>query len=49
MLRTTKSDAVNHGIGLPSVRRTVEKYQGTMAIDDSMPNCFVVRVVLYGT
>ena len=49
VLRTTKSDAVNHGIGLPSVRRTVEKYQGTMAIDDSMPNCFVVRVVLYGT
>ena len=47
MLRTTKLDAANHGIGLPSVQRTVEKYHGTMAIDDSVHDYFVIRVVLY--
>ena len=47
-LRTTKEDAVNHGIGLTSVRRAVKKYHGTMVIDDTMPERFLVRVVLYG-
>lgn len=47
VLRTTKLDAANHGIGLPSVQRTVEKYHGTMAIDDSVHDYFVIRVVLY--
>lgn len=47
-LRTTKADAANHGIGLPSVKRTVEKYQGTVSIDDTMPERFIIRVVLYG-
>lgn len=46
-LRTTKSDAVNHGIGLPSVRRAIEKYHGMLTIDDSVLDHFVVRVVLY--
>ncbi|MCI6042346.1 ATP-binding protein, partial [bacterium] len=47
-LRTTKEDSFNHGIGLPSVRRTVEKYNGTVTIDESIPECFLIRVVLYG-
>ncbi len=47
-LRTTKADAANHGIGIPSVRRTAEKYQGTVAIDDAVSGHFVIRVILYG-
>ena len=46
-LRTTKLDAANHGIGISSVRRVVEKYQGMVIIDDKIPECFVIRVVLY--
>ena len=47
-LRTTKIDTANHGIGLSSVRRAVGKYHGTVSIDDSIPECFAIRVVLYG-
>lgn len=47
-LKSTKSDAENHGIGLPSVRRTAKKYHGTMSIDDTILGRFIVRVVLYG-
>ena len=47
-LRTTKIDTANHGIGLSSVRRAVGKYHGTVSIDDSIPECFVIRMVLYG-
>ena len=47
-LRTTKADKDNHGIGLSSVRRVVGKYHGTVSIDDSIPECFVIRMVLYG-
>ena len=47
-LKTTKADAVNHGIGIPSVRRTSEKYHGSVLIDEEEPERFVVRVVLYG-
>lgn len=47
-LRTTKADASNHGIGLSSVRRAAEKYQGAVIIDDTLPEQFLVRVVLYG-
>lgn len=48
-LKSTKEDTENHGIGLKSVCRVVEKYQGTVMIDDSVPNRFIVRVVMYGT
>lgn len=48
MLKSTKSDAENHGVGLPSVYRVVEKYQGTVVIDDSVPGRFRIKVVLYG-
>ena len=47
-LKTTKEDTANHGIGLASVRRAARKYQGTVFIDDTVPECFLVRVVLYG-
>lgn len=48
-LRTTKEDTANHGIGLASVRRAARKYQGTVFVDDTIPECFLVRVVLYGS
>ena len=48
-LRTTKKDKINHGIGLPSVRRAAEKYHGKVSIDNTMPERFLIRVVLYGT
>jgi Histidine kinase-, DNA gyrase B-, and HSP90-like ATPase. len=47
-LRTTKEDTANHGIGLASVRRAARKYQGTVFIDDTAQECFLVRVILYG-
>lgn len=47
-LRTTKEDRLNHGIGLPSVRRVVEKYRGMVFIDDAVTGRFLIRVVLYG-
>lgn len=48
-LRSTKSDAGNHGVGLQSVYRAVDKYHGTVVIDDSVSERFLIRVVLYGT
>lgn len=47
-LKTTKTDTASHGIGLSSVRRAAGKYHGTVSIDDTIPECFVIRVVLYG-
>lgn len=47
-LRTTKEDVTSHGIGLASVRRAAEKYQGIVSVNDTVPKCFLVRVVLYG-
>ena len=47
-LRSTKSDVENHGVGLSSVYRAVTKYHGTIVIDDSKPECFRIRVLLYG-
>lgn len=47
-LKSTKSDAGNHGVGLPSVYRAVDKYHGTVVVDDSVSERFLIRVVLYG-
>ena len=47
-LKSTKSDAGNHGVGLPSVYRAAAKYNGTVTVDDSITERFLVRVVLYG-
>ncbi len=48
-LKTTKEDTANHGIGLASVHRVARKYQGTVFIDDTVSECFLVRTVLYGS
>lgn len=47
-LKSTKPDAGNHGVGLPSVYRAAAKYHGTVVIDDSVPIQFKIRVLLYG-
>lgn len=47
-LKSTKIDSGNHGIGLSSVERVVSKYHGVLAIDDSTPKRFLIRIVLYG-
>lgn len=43
---TTKSDEDNHGIGLNSVKKIVDKYQGYMKIDHSS-SYFTVDIILY--
>ena len=48
-LKSTKTDAENHGVGLASVYRAVAKYCGTIIIDDSVPGQFKIRVLLYGS
>lgn len=47
ILLTTKQDISNHGIGISSVKRAAEKYHGTVNVDSSVPNKFIIRVVLY--
>ena len=47
-LKSTKLDAGNHGVGLASVHRAAAKYHGNVFIDDSVPEQFLIRVVLYG-
>lgn len=43
---TTKHDEKNHGIGLNSVKKIVDKYQGYMKIDHSS-SYFTVDIILY--
>ena len=43
---TTKSDKAEHGIGLESVRYTVEKYHGTVEIEKK-ESIFKVTVFMY--
>lgn len=43
---TNKNDSVNHGIGLLSVQRSVEKYDGELLIDDKN-GLFKVSILLY--
>ena len=47
-LKSTKTDAENHGVGLSSVYRIAAKYHGVVTIDDGVTNRFLIRVVLYG-
>lgn len=47
-LKSTKTDAGNHGVGLSSVYRIAVKYHGVVTIDDGVTNRFLIRVVLYG-
>lgn len=46
-LKSTKSDAENHGVGLASVYRAVAKYHGSVVIEDSELGKFKIRIVLY--
>ncbi len=48
VLKSTKQDAENHGIGLLSVNRAAAKYHGTVVIEDSVQGEFFIKVVLYG-
>ena len=47
-LKSTKTDAENHGVGLSSVYRIAAKYHGVVTIVDDVANRFLFRVVLYG-
>ena len=47
-LKSTKTDAENHRVGLSSVYLIGAKYQGVVTIDDDVANRFLIRVVLYG-
>ena len=47
-LKSTKTDAENHGVGLSSVYRIAAKYHGVVTIDDDVANRFLIRVVIYG-
>lgn len=47
-LKSTKTDAGNHGVGLSSIYRIAAKYHGVVTIDDGVTNRFLIRVVLYG-
>ena len=48
-LKSTKTDARNHGIGLSSVNRAAAKYHGTVIVEDSVAEQFKIRVLLYGS
>lgn len=45
-LITTKKDNNNHGLGIDSIKRTTNKYHGTVIIDTEN-NCFKLKIVLY--
>lgn len=42
---TTKSDKLNHGYGLKSIKYTVKKYNGTMTVE-YINNWFVIKILL---
>lgn len=46
-LRTTKTDKEKHGRGISSVRKVVEKYNGTVDFEERT-DIFEVSVILYG-
>lgn len=43
---TSKTNPTTHGFGLHSIRKAVEKYDGTMAVDLSTPNRFLLTIML---
>lgn len=45
-LKTTRSDPENHGLGLQSVEKSLEKYSGSMVIDFTDKE-FIVDILLY--
>lgn len=46
-LKTTKKDNIRHGHGVQSVRKVVEKYNGTVSFTDK-GDIFEVSAMLYG-
>ena len=46
-LKTTKKDTYTHGYGIASVRRVVEKYNGTVQFTDNGA-AFEVSLMMYG-
>ena len=46
-LKTTKKDTYTHGYGIASVRRVVEKYNGTVQFTDN-GTAFEVSLMMYG-
>lgn len=47
LLKTTKVDASDHGIGLQSIQKAVEKYDGIIQIDPK-GRIFVLKILMYG-
>ena len=45
-LMTTKSDSSLHGIGISSIKKAVEKYNGFIVIDYDIPQVFTLSVFL---
>lgn len=43
---TTKADGLRHGIGLSSVRNSVEKYGGVLTLDTSTPHQLILTILL---
>ena len=43
-LKSTKTDAENHGVGLSSVYRIAAKYHGVVTIDDDVANRFLISL-----
>ena len=43
---TTKENNENHGIGLTSVNKVIQKYDGTMSIDYNS-NIFSISILMY--
>lgn len=46
MLKTTKKDVFNHGIGLLSIKNSVEKYNGNMSYH-VVDNIFEIKLIMY--
>jgi sensor histidine kinase YesM len=46
MLKTTKGDKINHGIGLNNVKKVVERYKGDLLIDYNEDK-FRVEISMY--
>lgn len=45
---TNKTDPINHGFGLESVRKVVNKYNGTIMIEEK-DDKFILKMVMIGT
>lgn len=47
-IMTNKTDPINHGFGLESVRKVVNKYNGTIMIEEK-DDKFILKMVMIGT